>query len=195
MKLTDDDIRDIVARAEELQHGDNPVGTEAEALMRVGEDVGISRPAMQRALQERLESQFQAEVGDLVFARSTDSRLYAAEVLSRGEHTYTVRFLRGGERTVADNELRPAPILPGDRVMCPWPGWGDAPATVVGYHAEQKALTVSDGWHKVRMPVRNVWLAPPTPDRDRRGRIYAAMFGAGAAVGAAIGALIMAVLM
>jgi len=192
MKLTDNDIREIIARAEELQQSGSTPGMEAETLIRVGEDVGISRHAMQRALKERLESHFQPVVGDLVFASSTDGRFYAAEVLAQGEHTHTVRFLQGGERKVASDGLQPPPLLPGDRVMCPWPGWGDAPGTVVSYNSEEQNITVSDGWHQTQVPVRNVWVASPSLARDRRGRIYAAIFVAGVAVGSAIGAMIMA---
>lgn len=196
MTLTDDDIRAIVARAEALQRlGDIP-GEDAEALIRAGEELGISRSAMQRAVRERLGTRLTPAAGDLVFARSADDKFYAAEVLSPAEDGYRVRFLKGGERLVAADELRECPFLPGDRVTCPWPGWGALTGTVVSYDAENRAVTISDGWAETAVfAVRDVWLASRSAERQRRKRIYAALLVGGAAVGAAVGALITALVM
>lgn len=70
MPLNDDDIRAIVARAEQLQHADEFSGDELEALVRAGDDLGISRSAMQRALQERLGTPLEPHAGEIVFARA-----------------------------------------------------------------------------------------------------------------------------
>lgn len=146
MTLTDDDIRAIVARAETLQRIGDLSGEDAEALIRAGEELGISKSAMERAVREQLSTRLMPAAGDLVFARSADDKFYAAQVLSPAEDGYRVRFLKGGERQVAADELRECPFLPGDRVTCPWPGWGAWTGTVVSYDAENRALTISDGW-------------------------------------------------
>jgi hypothetical protein len=193
MSLTDDDIRAIIARAEALEHTGHLPGEDAEALVRAGEELGISRSAMQRAVRERLGAPLTPVAGDLVFARSTDDKYYAARVLSSVEHGYRVQFLRGGERLVAPDELRECSLLPGDRVTCSWPGWGTWTGTVVSYDAENRAVTISDGWGETAsFAVRDVWLTPRSAERQRRQRIYAALLAAGGVVGAALGALITA---
>jgi hypothetical protein len=195
MTLTNDDIRAIVARAEELERT-GEAAADADALILAGEDLGISRYAMERALRERLGPRLAPVPGEVVFARSTDDKFYAAEVVAEAEHGYRVRFLRGGERIVAADELRASPFLPGDRVTCPWPGWGAWTGTVLSYDAGNRALTVSDGWGETAtFTIRDVWLAPRSAERQRRRRIYAALLGSGAAAGAAIGAVIAALLL
>lgn len=195
MALTDDDIRAIVARAEALQRSGDRAG-DAEALIQAGEELGISRSAMERAVRERLRTPLAPAEGDLVFARSADDRFYAANVLASVDGGYRVRFLKGGERLGAADDLREPPVLPGDRVTCPWPGWGAWTGTVVGYDAESSTLTVSDGWSEQReFAVRDVWLAPRTAERQRRRRIHAALLIGGAAAGAVLGSLITALVM
>jgi hypothetical protein len=196
MTLSDDDIRAIVARAEALQHAGDLAGDEAEALVRAGEELGIARSAMQRALRERIGTRLNPVTGDLVFARSSDDKYYAAEVLSLADDGYRVRFLRGGERVVATDELRECPFLPGDRVSCPWPGWGAWTGTVVSHDAENNMITISDGWAETAVfAARDVWLAPRSAEGQRRKRIYAALLAAGAVAGAGVGALITALIM
>ena len=196
MALTDDDIRAIVARAETLQRSGDLSGDDADVLMRTGEELGISRSAMERALRDRLGTTLKPAEGDLVFARSADDKFYAAHVLSPAEHGYRVRFLRGGEREVDADDLRACPFLPGDRVTCPWPGLGTWTGTVVSYDADNSVLTVYDGWAETAtFAVRDVWVVPRSAERQRQKRIYAALLAGGAAAGAAVGALITALVM
>lgn len=196
MTLTDDDIRAIVARAEALQHMSSLPSGDAEALVRAGEELGISRSAMQRAVRERLGSPLTPATDELVFARSADDKFYAAKVLGPAEDGYRVRFLRGGERLVGADELRECSFLPGDRVTCSWPGWGTWTGTVVSYDSENRSVMISDGWGEMAaFAVRDVWLAPRSAERQRRKRIYAALLAGGAAAGAAVGALITALVM
>jgi hypothetical protein len=193
MPLNDDDIRAIVARAEQLQHTGDFSGDELEALVRAGEDIGISRSAMQRALQERLGTPLNPQPGEVVFARAPDEKYYVAEVLADEGDEYRVRFLRGGERLLAHNELRACSFLPGERIVCPWPGWGAWTCTVLSYDAAEGHVTVTDGWAETAtFPISDVWLAPRTAAGRRRARIYAALLAAGAAVGAAVGAIVTA---
>jgi hypothetical protein len=169
---------------------------DAEALIDAGEELGISKSAMERAVRERLGAELAPSEGDLVFARSADDKFYAAIVLLSTEGGYRVRFLKGGERVVAADELRECPFLPGDRVTCPWPGWGTWTGTVISYDADNRALTVSDGWAETAVfAVRDVWLVPRSAERQRRKRIYAALLIGGAAVGAAVGAVITAIVL
>lgn len=122
MTLTDDDIRAIVARAEALQRlGDIP-GADAEALIRAGEELGISRSAMQRAVRERLGTRLTPAAGDLVFARSADDRFYAAEVLSPAEDGYRVRFLSCDPRSRGVRRLTGLRSSPRSRAAV-WPSF------------------------------------------------------------------------
>jgi hypothetical protein len=193
MPLTDDDIRSIVARAEQLQNSADSSDDELEALVRAGEEIGISRTAMQRALQERLGTPLRPEVGQLLFAKAPDEKYYVAELLAESDDEYRVRFLRGGERMVARYELRACSFLPGERIVCPWPGWGAWTCSVLSYDAAQGLVNVTDGWAETAtFPIRDVWLAPRTAAGRRRARIYAALLAAGAAAGAAVGAIVTA---
>ena len=195
MPLSDDDIRAIVARADEIQHAAHSSADERTALVQAGEEIGISRVAMERALQERLGAPFEPQVGDLVFGRGVDDKYYVAELLADAGDERRVRFLRGGERVLGRDELRPCSFLPGERVVCPWPGWGAWTCSVLSYDADAGLVTVTDGWaDTATFPIRDVWLAPRTAAGRRRARIYAALLGAGAAVGATIGALVTALM-
>src|SRR5262245_4607671 len=55
MRLADDDIREVLARAVEIQsttlQGD-ALNAELEAVIQAAEEVGIARPAVERALRE-----------------------------------------------------------------------------------------------------------------------------------------------
>ena len=58
MQLSDDELRDVLTRAEEIQRGSRTADTmqaEIEAVIGAGEAVGLTRPALERALRERLE--------------------------------------------------------------------------------------------------------------------------------------------
>ncbi len=203
MRLADDDIRGVLARAEEIQrstlHG-GVMHAELEAVIQAAEQVGISRPAVERALRERLNLPIKPPaVGDLVFARSADQKFYVAEVLSTSQEGVHVRFLRGSEHTVSLDELRPCSFLPGERVVVPWPWWGPWTCNVVNYDAANRQVAVSDGWSETRtFPIEQVWLNAPrkfSAVNRTRMRVYATLIGAGAAVGAIIGSILMRLLL
>ncbi|MDP9178308.1 MAG: tudor domain-containing protein, partial [Gemmatimonadota bacterium] len=127
MRLTDDEFRDVLTRAEEIQRAsrhDNEMNAEIEAVIGAAEEVGLARPAVERALRERLALSVPPAVGALTFARSTDDKFYVAEVVSISTEGVRVRFLRGGEHLVTLDELKPCAFLPGERVVCNWPWWG-----------------------------------------------------------------------
>jgi hypothetical protein len=200
MHLNDDELREVFARAEEIQRTSLPSSgpnTELEAVIEAGQEVGLSRPAIERALRERLEF-FAAPpaVGARVFARSADDKYYAAEVVSVAAEEVRVRFLEGAEHSVTMDQLRPFAIIPGARIACYWPWWGPWTCTVVSYDAARQKVKLTDGWgstHSVR--ISEVWLPRPRTKTPSRARIYARLLGAGAAVGALIGAIVTAIVM
>lgn len=201
MRLTDDELRDVLARAEEIQrasrHG-TEMTAELEAVIGAAEEVGLARPAVERALRERLAlPAAPPAVGALAFARSADDKFYAAEVLSVSAEGVRVRFLRGSEHVVTLDQLRPCAFLPGERVVCNWPWWGPWTCTVVGYDPVKQRVKLSDGWDTKTFPIAEVWLADARKARasGARTRVYATLIGAGAGVGALVGSIITALLM
>ena len=197
MRLTDEELRDVLTRAAELdrtaRHGE-AWNAEREAVIGAGEEIGLSRHAVERALMERLE--FPASppaVGSLAWARSADGRYYVAEVLSLAEDGVGVRFLRGSEHRVGVDELRACAFIPGERVACQWPMWGPWTCTVVAYDAARQRVRLSDGWGQARwFPLDQVWLAPANPENRRSRRLAVMLLGIGAAAGAVIGSIITA---
>jgi len=201
MRLTDEELRDVLARAEEIEratrHGAE-WNAELAAVIGAAEEVGLSRQAVERALAERLNLPATPPVvGSLAWARSADGKFYVAEVLSLSEEGARVRFLRGSEHRLALDELRPAAFIPGERVACHWPMWGPWTCTVLAYDADKQRVKLSDGWGYTKtFPVSEVWLAPVKTDtRAAPRRVYATLVAAGAAAGAVIGSIITALLL
>jgi hypothetical protein len=199
-RLTDEELRDVLARAEEIEratrHGDR-WNAELAAVIGAAEEVGLSRRAVERALAERLNLPATPPVvGALTWARSADGKAHVAEVLSLSQEEARVRFLRGGEHRVTLDELRPCAFLPGERVACHWPKWGPWTCTVVAYDSVKQRVKLSDGWGYTRtFPVSEVWL-PSTKDAQKTaGRRVYAFLVAGATAGALIASIITALLM
>ena len=76
MGLTDEEFRDVLARAEEIdraaRHGDE-WNAELAAVVGAAEEVGLSRQAVERALAERFNLPATPPVvGSLAWARSAD---------------------------------------------------------------------------------------------------------------------------
>ena len=200
MRLTDDELRDVLTRAEEIQRAslhDAEVSAELEALIGAAEEVGLARAAVERALRERLALPAPPPaVGSLTFAKSADKKFYVAEVLSISTEGVRVRFLRGSEHLVTPDQLRPCAFLPGERVVCNWPWWGPWTCTVLAYDAVKQRLKLSDGWGDTKtFPVEEVWLAAARENRGARTRVYTTLIGVGAGVGALIGSIITVLLM
>jgi len=199
MRLTDDELRDVLARAEEIQRASlrgEEMNAELEAVIGAAEEVGLARSAVERALRERLALPAPPPaVGDLSFAASADGKFYVAEVLSIATDSARVRFLRGSEHLVTLDQLRPCAFIPGERVVCNWPWWGPWTCTVVAYDATTQLLKVSDGSGSMEtFPVAEVWLKPArkADTRGDRTRLYATIIGAAATLGAVVGSLITA---
>ena len=199
MPLEDHDIRAVLARAQEIELGTQSDAAEIERVIQAAEEVGISRASVERAFRERLNLPARASsVGDLVFARSSDDKYYTAEVLAVDTHGVRVRFLRGSEHEVSTDEIRPCTLLPGERVICPWPWWGPWTCTVLSYDAARQRVSVSDGWGETRdFSITEIWTAPPrAPDQHRatKRKIYAVLLGVGAVGGTIVGAIVSSLL-
>ena len=201
MRLTDDELRDVLARAEEIQRASRSgeeMSAELEAVIGAAEEVGLARPAVERALRERFALSAPPKIGAQTFARSSDGNYYVAEVLSISPEGVRVRFLRGGEHLVTLDQLRPCAFIPGARVIVDWPWWGEWTCTVISYDAAGQSVKVNDGSGYTRtFPIAEVWLDPPpdTAVSGARKRVYATLLGAGAGLGALIGSILTALLM
>jgi len=200
VRLSDEELRDVLVRAEEIEratrHGDQ-WNAELAAVIGAAEEVGLSRRSVERALAERLNLPATPPVvGALTWARSADGKAHVAEILSLSQDDARVRFLRGGEHRVTLDELRPCAFLPGERVACHWPRWGPWTCTVVAYDAAKQRVKLSDGWGYTKtFPVSEVWLPPAKDDQRSAGRRVAALLVAGATAGALIASIITALLM
>jgi hypothetical protein len=203
MHLSDDDLRDVLERAEQIQFASrsrNELSAEVEGLIEAAAAVGLTRSAVERALRERLDlSMTPPAVGEMIFAQSADQKYYVAEVLSSSPESVDVRFLRGGQHTVTLDQIRPCSFLPGQRVTVNWPWWGPWTCTVVSYDAKGQWVNLSDGWGETRIfPVAEVWQNPKRslPNMgSARARIYAKLIGAGVGVGAFVGSAVTVWLM
>ena len=199
-RLTDDELRAVLARAEAIQGSarlTNVSKAELAAFIEAAEEVGYPRSAVELALRERLGvPAAPPAVGDRVFAKSADGKFYVAEVLASAEDAVRVRFLRGGEHTVTPLEVRPCSFLPGERVVCPWPHWGPWTCTVLSYDAPAQRIKVSDGWAETReFLITEVWLNPPrVRETQRHTRMIVGLLAAGAAIGAVVGSIVTALL-
>ncbi len=202
MRLTDEQLRDVLARAEEIQresrYGDE-LSVDLDTVIGAAEEMGLSRPVVERALRERLALSAPPRVGELTFAQTANGKFYVARVLEISEEGADVRFLSGGEHYVPLEHLRPCAFsMPGEKVTVDWPWWGTWTCTVVGYDAARQLVTVSDGWGSTEtFPISEVWLPPARDTRPgkTRQRVYITLLGAGAGIGALIGSIVTALVL
>lgn len=201
MRLTDQELRKVLARAEEIERAaqqDDDRNIEPDAVIGAAEELGISRHAVEQAMTELLDLPLELPVvGSLTWARSVDNKFYAAEVLSVSEQGAWVRFLRGSEQQLPLSDLRPCAFVPGERVVVDWPMWGPWTCTVLGYDEEDGRIKVSDNWGSTKtFPIEEVWLSKARSDpRVARRHLAVKLIGFGVAAGAAIGSIITALLM
>lgn len=201
MSLTDDELRDVLSRAEEIQRASRrgrEWNAEVAAVIGAAQEIGLSREAVEQAISERLNlPAAPPQVGSLVWATSADGKSYAAEVVSASEDGARVRFLRGSEHRVSLDQLRPCAFIPGERVTCYWPWWGPWTCTVVAYDQAKQRVKLYDGWSETKsFPVSEVWLAKPkNSPGNARTRVSATLIGIGAAAGAAIASIATALLL
>ena len=192
MRLSDEELREVLARAEEIQLGSRSIDTmqaEMEVVIGAGEAVGLTRPAIERALRERFDVAAVAPVsGSLVFAQSADGKYYVAEVVSTGADSIRVRYLRGSEHTVTPDQVRPCAFLPGEKVVANWPWWGPWTCTVIKYDAARQKVKLSDGWGETKsFNIAEVWQSSRKP-WSGRFRIAATWLSVGVGLGTILGA-------
>lgn len=198
MRLTDEELREVLARAEEIERvsrAGSEWSAEVAAVVGAGEEVGLSRGAVERALTERLDRPIAPpSPGSLAWAQSADGNAYIAEVLSLSGTGARVRFLRGSEHEVTLDQLRACALIPGERVVCDWPWWGPWTCTVMGYDQATQMVKVNDGSGYTRtFRIAEIWQAPrKTPGSNARAKVYAMLIGAGVAAGAVIGSVVTA---
>jgi hypothetical protein len=196
MRLTDEELREVLARAEEIERTSrhsHEMHAELEAVIGAAEEVGLSRPAVERALREVLNLSADLPApGTLTFATSADGNAYVAEIMSISPAGARVRFLRGGEHVVTPDQLRPCSLIPGERVVTNWPWWGVWTCTVVGYNPVSQRVELTDGWGSSHTcSIAEVW---QTARRDvggagaaKRRRLW--LLGAGLGAGALLASL------
>jgi hypothetical protein len=200
MRLTDDELRDVLARAEELdasRHGE-PARAELERVIGAAAEVGLSRSAVERALRERLDLPLAPpEPGELAFVQSADGQYYVAEVVSYLPNGVRVKFLSGSEHIAAHDQIRPCSFIPGEKVMVDWPWWGPWECTVMSYDAARGRITANDGWGFTEtFPIAEVWRAPKKRPAAGPAKTRAfALFGAGAGLGALLASIVAALLL
>lgn len=192
MRLSDEELREVLARAEEIQRGSRSVDTmqaEMEVVIGAGEAVGLARPAVERALRERFDLAGSLPVpGTLAFAQSADGKYYVAEVVAATTDSVRVRFLRGSEHTVTPDQVRPCAFLPGEKVVANWPWWGPWTCTVISYDAARHKVKLSDGWGYTKtFPIAEVWQSGRKAWSGRL-RIAASWLSVGVGLGAILGA-------
>jgi len=148
----DEKLADILDRAQRIDDETalllerDPAALE---LVSAAEEAGLSRDAVIQALRERLRHIApRFKPGEYVFAKSYEGYGYAAAVVDEfGDDTH-VRFLNGGEGTVATSDLRPLGLMPGQSVefMSKSMGWGMwLEGKVVRFNSETKSVTL-DYW-------------------------------------------------
>lgn len=193
--LTEEETRQVLARAEAIQarsgSGTTPM-VSVGAILGAAEEAGLSREAVEQALRERATLVPETpKSGDLAYARSVDGREYVAEVLEADRDWLRVRFLNGGEQSVRSDQVRPASFPPGERVTCPWPGWGWWPCTVLSYDRDRRSVRVTDNWGANKtFALSDIRIDPPRARRAfGRTRLVLTVLAVGAATGGLLGAL------
>lgn len=191
MRLSDEEVRAVLARAEEIERAStesDAARAEFEVLIEAAEEVGLTRRAVELAIRERFPAPAAPPAdGSLTFARTPGGKFHVAEVISQTVDSIRVRFINGSEHTITPDLLRPFSLMPGERIACHWPWWGPWTCTVIAYDAKKQMVKVTDNWGEERtFGVGEVW--HPTAHKtgvagDSRRRLSAALIAVGAGVG------------
>ena len=119
-RLSDEEIAAVVERAHEISELETrlkPGESEMEQYVRVAEEMGVPREAMEQALKERfafLEEKL--DTGQIVFAKSGDGHFYLAKVKSAAEGRAQIKFMNGSDAVVGVHELQRATFTPGTQM-------------------------------------------------------------------------------
>lgn len=192
--LSEDELRDVLRRAHEIESAHHEGH---EAVIRAAEESGLSRDAVGQAIQERLGLLGSPpSVGEFVFARSEGDKYHPAEILASGSD-FNIRFLNGKERRVPFESLRPLNLLPGEKVVCPWPNWGPWNCTVISYNPQKRTVKVTDNWgSEKKFDLSEVYRnAVEKPQRSSSGSMSARWLGLTAFAGGVVGSVITWLLM
>jgi hypothetical protein len=190
--LKQEEIREVLSRAEEIQRGGARLTREdEEMLVQAAEEAGLSRSAVLQALRERLGAGVEPPApGTKVFARSGDGHMYVAEVLDIKERGVQVRFVSGGEHTVAFDEVKPLTLLPGQKIMCDWPRWGWNSCRVTKFDAETATIRASDGWKQRDFSLTEIRIRTEPKPRTPRTDWFWVWITTSAAGGTLLGAIL-----
>jgi hypothetical protein len=192
-KLSPEAIKSVLARAEEIQsqgglHADHE---EIDTVVRAATEAGLSEQAVLQALRERLSIvPGDLELGQRVYAKSSDGFFYPATIEKIDAASVKVNFLGGGYANLSKLDLRPMTLMPGQKIMCPWPDWGWWNCTLVSYNSKTDEVEVTDGWSETNtFPLTSTRLSKTDgmPKADLTAKItwWAAMIGGGV-IGSAI---------
>jgi hypothetical protein len=192
--LTEEETQEVLLRASEIAGigaKQDSNATSIEAFLTAATEAGIPRAALEQALRERSITPRTWAVGERVFAKSADGKFYLAHVLAAHDASYQVQFLRGGQATVAVDEVTSGQLLPGQRVICDWPGWGPWECTVVSYDETAEKIRASDGWTNVKtFPISEIRISAPRGKKHAESSgmywLYSALVLGGGAVGSVI---------
>ena len=187
MPLSNDDVNAVLLRADQIQRAQLRGAEEAEIqrFIERAEASGYSKEAVLQALRERFGVEAApVAVGDRVFAKSAGNRYHVATVTSRAHGETRVKYLRGGERTIPSDEVRPFSLVPGERVSVDWPMWGPWSCEVMSYDEPNGKVTLSDRWGSEKsFPVSDVWVEPPSTSSAWGYVLWFFLIGGGAVIG------------
>lgn len=197
LQFSEEELGATIQRAREIAEQSQTLSvpsSDVEALLSAAEEMGIPRSASLQALKERgLVAEQAWEVDQQVFAPSADGNWYAATLATVDEHTATVRFLGGGERTCPLADLRPFSLVPGMKLEGDLKDWGWWGVVVEGFDtAKGKVRIKHDDWfgeketlpiQKVRLPGKSV--KPETQKGTLAERYRAALIRASLLAGGA----------
>ena len=124
LQLSEEDLSQAYYRASQIVEqqadiGPAQAGTEDyEHYLAAAEEAGVPRQAMLQALRERFLLPAEGtQSGDIVFAPAADKAWHAASVIRmESETSVVVKFLAGGEQSVAVTDIRPLGLVPGREV-------------------------------------------------------------------------------
>lgn len=189
-ELTEDDIKGVLARAEEINLGTD-ASEDSDVVLLAAEEAGLPREAIEQALREQIGLFSESpKVDDLVFAKSTDDHHYIATVTAVIDNGFHVRFLKGGESKLPLQHLRPCGFLPGEELTVHWPWWGWWVVTVLNYDSESRRVRVSDGWGSEEwFSLTDVRLDPARKPKNKLKAMvwtYTALIGVSGIAGAVV---------
>lgn len=147
-ELNENEIKTILERAGQIQIESNTdIESETAALLKAAEEAGLSRQAVELALQERLSSQqLPCTKGDLIFAPRPDGSLHVAQVIESLGSVVRARFFNGAEVTIPRDQAIKADFQVGAKVQAYWPVHNWHTSTVIGFERENETVKLSDGW-------------------------------------------------